>query len=159
MNSTAQRRGGSFLSKVAVIVVAAGLGGCAADGIELNGKIFDVMGVSSAALNEANKERFVEPRAPLVMPPAPQLPEPAVPGTVHTAALDPAWPTDPDLTAKAEKALREKQIRAMCDDRDWMERTKPEEFRRITENGALCTTQAAEMLKKLFGGPVEDDDR
>ena len=50
--------------------------GCA-DGIDLNGKVFDWMGVSPAAMEASRREPKMAERAPLVLPPdANRLPEP-----------------------------------------------------------------------------------
>lgn len=87
------------LAGFAVVAVAAlGLSGCA-DGVELNGKIFDAMGVGSNS-QKAEREARVEPRSPLVPPPrTDKLP---VPGEENNAHM--AWPTDPD-TKKKQAAL------------------------------------------------------
>ena len=47
------------------------------DGLELNGKLFDWMGVSSSAMEQSKREPQLAARAPLVLPPnSNRLPEP-----------------------------------------------------------------------------------
>jgi hypothetical protein len=58
----------------AVAVLAAGVSACGVDGVELNGKIFDAMGVNSAP---EKKDVKLAERQPLVVPPRmAALPEP-----------------------------------------------------------------------------------
>jgi hypothetical protein len=95
------------------------LTGCA-DGIELNGAVFDWMGVSPAAQQARKHEPKLAERAPLVLPPDPnRLPEPgseAAPGQV-------AWPDDPEQRKIREAKERERLHRAYCNgDAQWKER-------------------------------------
>jgi len=107
--------------------IAAGLaamlavGGCA-DGVELNGKIFDALGVSPAALAASRREPKLAERAPLVMPPdARRLPDPdsgQAPATQQTA-----WPSDPDQRKLAAAEERERLHQAYCrGDLQWKDR-------------------------------------
>ena len=82
------------------------LGGCA-DGVELNGKVFDLLGVSPAALEASRREPKLAERAPLVMPPdANRLPDP---GSAQAAPTDQAnWPTDPEQRKLAAAQERER---------------------------------------------------
>jgi hypothetical protein len=62
-----------------LLVAAMALGGCGGvDGIDLNGKVFDLMGISSSALaNASQNDPQLAARAPLVLPPnANRLPQP-----------------------------------------------------------------------------------
>ena len=68
----------SFAVATLVVLVATIAGGCSAlsDNVELNGKIFDAVGLSGGALGKKAEVR-TEARAPLVLPPdAERLPEP-----------------------------------------------------------------------------------
>lgn len=154
----------SIGSKLKVLAVVAGVGigaaGCSGGGVALEGQIFDMMGVSSEQLDRAREEREVVERAPLVVPPSTErLPAPGSVGSTRTAALDPAWPQDADATAKARAKEREAQVKAYCDDREWLQRTKPEEFARVTDNGQLCSGLGS-LMGSIFGAPgqAEDDD-
>jgi len=98
------------------------LGGCA-DGIELNGKVFDLLGVSPAALEASRREPKLAERAPLVMPPdAKRLPDPG--SAPATAATDQSnWPIDPEQRKLAAAQERERLHLAYCrGDIQWKEK-------------------------------------
>jgi hypothetical protein len=95
------------------------LSGCA-DGIDLNGKIFDVMGVSKSAMDAKRTEPKLAERAPLVMPPNSQrLPEPG-------SGVEPtniAFPDDPEQRKNREAKERERLHLAYCrGEIQWKER-------------------------------------
>jgi hypothetical protein len=98
-SNRAASRHNRLVSIVAVIAASFALGGCM-EGTEVNGKIFDLLGVSTAAQNQSKAEPKMAQRAGLVLPPnAARLPEPGTgdePATV--ASLN-----DPDKV-KASKA-------------------------------------------------------
>ncbi len=80
--------------------MSAGLlvGGCSGiDGVELQGGVFDALGVSSSTQSRRLSDAKVAPRPGLVLPPSPdRLPEPV---TGSIAAVPPpgeAWPVDPE---------------------------------------------------------------
>jgi hypothetical protein len=94
-----------------------------ADGIDLNGKIFDYMGISSSAIDAKRAEPKVAERAPLVMPPdLSRLPEPGSgqpPPTALLASAQPssaqtAWPDDPEQRKAREAQERERLHLAYC---------------------------------------------
>jgi hypothetical protein len=106
--------GAAMLSTVAV-------GGCA-DGLDLNGKVFDMMGVSPAAQAAKRFEPKVAARAPLVVPPdVARLPAPgseAAPDPVQTA-----WPDDPEQRKVREAKEKERLHLAYCSgEKQWKER-------------------------------------
>jgi hypothetical protein len=87
------------------------LSGCAADDIELNGKIFDAVGLNSGKTKSAEPKMVA--RAPLVMPPNPErIPEPGLPPEGQAAEL--AALADPDVTAKTSRAELERQQAEYC---------------------------------------------
>ena len=95
------------------------LSGCA-DGLDLNGKVFDWMGVSKAAQDARRTEPKLAERAPLVMPPnANRLPEPG-------SGIEPtniAFPDDPEQRKAREAKERERLHMAYCrGDIQWKER-------------------------------------
>jgi len=98
------------LATAAALAATLSLAGCA-DGVDLNGKIFDVMGVSSSALEKKQKEPQLAARTPLVLPPnSDRLPEPGSDQNPNdlTALNDPE-------EVKARKAKeREAQHLAYC---------------------------------------------
>jgi hypothetical protein len=88
------------------------LAGCADAGLDLNGKVFDYLGISPAAQEARRFEPQVAERAPLVMPPdAKALPQP---GSGKTPAADFAWPDDPDQRKVREAQERERLHLAYC---------------------------------------------
>ena len=100
---------------------ALALTGCAAGDVELNGKIFDALGVSAAAQKPA-REPKVAARAPLVLPPsAERLPDPDA-APVTTAAVDPAWPVDPDQKRVGTASAALKKQTEFCRDGNWKEK-------------------------------------
>jgi hypothetical protein len=96
------------------------LSGCA-DGIDLNGKVFDVMGISPSAQEARRFEPQVAERAPLVMPPASNsLPQP---GSGQAPAPQMAWPDDPEQRKVREAQERERLHLAYCrGDVQWKEK-------------------------------------
>ena len=106
---------------------AAGLGaalmlsGCA-DGVELNGKVFDMMGISPAAQEANRREPKLAERTPLVVPPdTNRLPEPGSDRAQAAAAV--AWPDDPEQRKAREAQERQRLHMAYCrGDVQWKER-------------------------------------
>lgn len=96
----------------ASVAVCLLLAACA-DGVQLEGKVFDWMGVSPSALEGSKSEPKLADRAPLVVPPSvTRLPEPGTgqpPANTDIAALK-----DPDLRKKAAAAERERLHLAYC---------------------------------------------
>jgi hypothetical protein len=96
------------ISAAATVASALALGGCA-DGIELNGKIFEVMGLSG---NATKAEPKMADRAPLVVPPSvTRLPEP---GSGRTDSQDVAALNDPELKKIAAAKERQRLHEAYC---------------------------------------------
>src|SRR5262245_1874941 len=96
-----------------------------ADGIELNGKIFDTIGISSAAMDAKRAEPKVAERAPLVMPPdSSTLPEPGSgQAPVIQAAAAAAWPDDPEARKQRQAQERQRLHEAYCrGDIQWKEK-------------------------------------
>ncbi|HRD75546.1 MAG TPA: hypothetical protein PK264_06355 [Hyphomicrobiaceae bacterium] len=107
---------------VAALAVSSALAltGCAAGDVELNGKIFDALGVS-AATSKPSREPKLAARAPLVLPPsADRLPDPnAVP---VAASGDPAWPVDADQKRVGTVADAARKHTEFCRDGNWKEK-------------------------------------
>jgi hypothetical protein len=91
-------------------VSVAGLGGCGADDVQLNGKIFDVMGLNTTGSVHKGDPKMAA-REPLVIPPNDQLPPPGS-GQTGTTAL--AGINDPDAQKKASKADLVRQQEEYC---------------------------------------------
>ena len=88
--------------------------GCGGDaGVDLNGKVFDLIGVSPAAQAVKNTEPKVAERAPLVMPPnSSQLPAPG--SGVAPPIAQAAWPDDPDQRKRTVMQERDRLHNAYC---------------------------------------------
>lgn len=99
----------------ACLSAAVVLGGCAGyDGIELQGGIFDALGVSGSGQKKLADVK-VEPRPGLVLPPSPErLPEPAT-GSIAAAPQGEAWPVDPEDRRASNKVELEKRHKAYCE--------------------------------------------
>ncbi len=98
------------------------LTGCGTDGLELNGKLFDLMGVSESAQKASSREPRMTERTGLVMPPdANRLPEPG-----STAEPDiAAQLNDPDKKRVAAAQERERLHKAYCTgELTWKERAR-----------------------------------
>lgn len=97
---------------LAAIVALSGCGGI--DGVELNGGIFDALGVSSGSAT--TREPKVAERAGLVLPPDPnRLPQPGSEAQT-TASITSAqqWPVDPEEKKRQNATLLQKQHDEFC---------------------------------------------
>jgi hypothetical protein len=113
-----------------LVALAASVAGCSAGDVELNGKIFDVMGVSAAAKGPSSEPKLAE-RAPLVLPPDPnKLPPPDATAAPPAPALqaDGSWPTDPDKTRVSAAEDLQRRQQEYCSGGNWKEKAmgKPE---------------------------------
>jgi hypothetical protein len=102
------------------LIAACGVGSClmlsgCADGVDLNGKVFDLMGISPSAAEARRFEPQVAERAPLVMPPSSdRLPQPGS-GQMPVAQLtQQSWPDDPEARKAREAKEREERHLAYC---------------------------------------------
>jgi hypothetical protein len=96
-----------------------------ADGVDLNGKLFDTLGVSPAAQAARKFEPTIAERAPLVVPPdSGRLPEPGS----APAPTQVAWPDDPEQRKIREAKERERLHQSYCSgDAQWKERAMTKE--------------------------------
>jgi hypothetical protein len=95
----------------AAVTVMLTLGACM-DGIQLEGKLFDMMGVSGSALEGKNRDPKMTERAPLVVPPSTKrLPEP---GSGKTPDTDLTSLKDPEQKKLADAKERERLHLAYC---------------------------------------------
>jgi hypothetical protein len=82
------------------------------DGVDLNGKVFDMLGISNAAQEGRAREPKMADRAPLVVPPSvTRLPEP---GSGKVTSEDIAALDDPEMRKQAEAKERERLHLAYC---------------------------------------------
>ena len=104
-------------SLTAVMCMAAtlSLAGCGGvDGVELQGGVFDAMGLSGSDKPKLADTK-VEARPGLVLPPSPdRLPAP-VTGSIAAAPQAEAWPVDPEDRKQQARADLDKRHRAHCE--------------------------------------------
>ena len=105
------RRSRSLLAASALAVAAAGCGIGGIDGVELNGGVFDALGVSSNS-QQKRVEPKVAARPGIVLPPvADRLPQPG--SEPDVAAQE--WPDDDDGRRKRVEADLDRQHREYCE--------------------------------------------
>jgi hypothetical protein len=86
------------------------LGAC--DSVNLEGKVFDWMGISGSALDEKRRDPKMAERAPLVVPPnVARLPEP---GSGKSPTAEVAALKDPEVRKQAAAKERERLHLAYC---------------------------------------------
>lgn len=137
---------GTILAAAAVVVA---LGGCAADGVEFNGKIFEAVGLSGAI--GKREEPKTQARAPLVLPPeGTRLPEPgsAAP-PVPALAADQAWPRDPQQQKIADAEAKKKAQEQHCRDGNWKEKALKDDLK--ASQGPQGGCGLFSMFGSLFG--------
>lgn len=146
---------GARAACAAVIACALAFGGCAADDIELNGKIFDAVGLN-------NKSKSAEPklaaRAPLVMPPSPdRVPEPGTPP--EGLAMDVASLQDPDAKAKTSREELERQQAAYCKVHYEQAKSRGDDNADLAAGPLGPCRSSVLSAVKIFGpGSSEDDE-
>ncbi|MFM7083732.1 MAG: hypothetical protein ACKOW3_01830 [Hyphomicrobium sp.] len=102
----------STAHKCVIVVLLSGLvGACSADDVELNGGIFDALGVNKKTSNEEPK---LAARTPLVVPPTTSsLPVPGEQPESQATYIN-ALLNDPDRLAEMKKADLERQQAEFC---------------------------------------------
>lgn len=112
---------------MACLSLAAVAGGCAGyDGIELQGGVFDALGVSGSSSQKKLADVKVDARPNLVLPPAPdRLPEP-VTGSLAAAPTGEAWPVDAEDRRAANRADLDRRHKEFCERAIMMARTRGE---------------------------------
>lgn len=109
--------GARLATFAAAVVLGTGLAGCGGiDGIELQGGVFDALGVSSSN-KPATKNVKVAARPGLVLPPSEQaLPPPSDGASVAAAAPDgQSWPVDPEQRKVLANTQLDKQHKDFCE--------------------------------------------
>lgn len=110
------------LTAIAAVAVTSALAlSACSDGIQLEGKVFDWMGISSSALDAKSRDPKMAARAPLVVPPnTNRLPEP---GSGKSDDTDLAALNDPERKKQAAAKERERLHLAYCrGEIQWKER-------------------------------------
>lgn len=97
-----------------VMAFAALVGGCSAGDVELNGSVFDTLGVGSKA-QSSSKVAQAPIRQGLVVPPdLERLPQPGS-GSADAVVATEAMPVDPEQRRVASAAQAEREHRAYCE--------------------------------------------
>jgi hypothetical protein len=111
----------NLAASAAVAVTLTLMLGACGDGLQLEGKVFDWMGISGSALDAKKREPKMVARAPLVVPPnVTRLPEP---GSGKKPDTDLAALKDPELRKQAAAKERERLHLAYCrGEIQWKER-------------------------------------
>lgn len=102
----------NLLRTALAVVAGIAVAGCSMDDVELNGGVFDALGVG------ANQPKSAEPklaaRTPLVVPPSTaSLPNPGTPPEAAASDITAAL-NDPDRKVVVDKATLEKQHAEFC---------------------------------------------
>ncbi|MGD9803022.1 MAG: hypothetical protein AB7E81_12330 [Hyphomicrobiaceae bacterium] len=143
----AKRSAGRLVLGLALLTLP-GCGGI--EGVELNGKLFDAVGLTGA-IGGKKEEPKTEPRSPLVLPPtAERLPEPGENGAAAPVQTAQAWPNDPDKQ-RADKETAKKQAQAeYCRDGSWKEKAMGDDLSVQGPEGT-CGSIFSAVSKTLFG--------
>lgn len=97
-------------ARLALLPLALSIAGCSADDVELNGKLFDAVGLNN---NTKSAEPKLAARAPLVMPPnLDRVPEPGTPP--EAVAGEVAALNDPDNKQSVSREVLERQQAEYC---------------------------------------------
>ena len=120
MTTRKSMKSSKTLAALLIVATAAGISGCGNDGIELNGKLFDALGVSDSAQKASRREPKLTERTGLVVPPdVNRLPEPGSGGAPDVSAEV----KDPERLKAANAAERARQHKLYCSgDLNWKER-------------------------------------
>lgn len=144
-----------LLGGLAIAAVLTGLPGCGGvDGVELNGKLFEAVGLAGN-LGGKKSEPRTEARAPLVLPP-PTTQSLAEPGRLAAGApipaADQAWPNDPEKgKAQKEEALKQAQ-EAYCRDGNWKDKALNNDGKAANGPAGSCTGNIFSIVGKSILG-------
>lgn len=127
---------------------AAVVGGCAGfDGVELQGGVFDALGMSGSGQKQSSGAK-VEARPGLVLPPTnDQLPLPATGSIAPAQQSAEAWPVDPEDRRAHNRAELDKRHAAFCE-------RAVQNARMIGESGAIMGPKG-NCQPGLFGSLTE----
>jgi hypothetical protein len=147
------RRAVTGASMVGLSALALLVGGCSADDVEFNGKLFELAGLTS-------KSRSAEPkmaqRAPLVLPPnLERLPEPGKPP--EAAGSDVAALNDPDKAAHVSKEELARQQAEYCKVHYEDAKAHGREVEADTAQGPLGSCRGS-VLTAIQGWTKNDND-
>ena len=160
--SKTHRIAGLALRLIGVGALCATIAACSGSDVELNGKLFDAMGVSSSSQAAAKVDPKVPARAPLVVPPSTASLPPPGSGTAVVAAAseDQAWPVDPDQQKKAALAAKQQQQKEYCEEgrlqgnSDDFDETKKSKYSRCGNVWTLLFNQNLDQPENADDTPI-----
>ena len=151
------RMSGSFCRFKAMALAVAvsaplSLAGCGVDGVELNGKIFDALGVSGSQ-NNRSADAKVAARNGLVVPPSTaSLPEPGSGRSVESEA-DIAFINDPDRAKEIDRTELARRQAAFCKEHYELPKARGDQSVDSVEGPAgPCRATFLSAVKKWTGG-------
>lgn len=150
---------GPLTSRLAALALTATLAGCGAQDVELNGKIFDAMGVSQATKKSSGDPK-VAARNGLIMPPSTgSLPEPGA-GRSPEADADLSFINDPDRKRTFDKSDLERRQAEYCKTNYEQPKLRGDQAAENAVGPAgPCRTSILTSLKKWTGGDEGEDDK
>jgi hypothetical protein len=160
--TTHRRITGRAARLLCAAAACAAIAACSPGDVELNGKLFDAMGVSSSSQAASKVEPKVPQRSTLVVPPSTaSLPAPGS-GTAVVAAAseDEAWPTDPDQQAEAALAAKQAEQKQYCEEgrlqgnADDFDETKKSKYSRCGNVWTLLFNQNLDQPENADDIPV-----
>lgn len=142
------------------VVLATGFlaAGCGAGDVELNGKIFDALGVSSAT-QQKSAEPKVAARSSLVVPPnTGSLPEPGS-GQTPQSDADLAFINDPDRRKTLDKAELERRQAEYCKVHYELPKSRGDSSAdSVVGPAGPCRATFLSAIKKWSGGDASADE-
>ena len=140
-----------WLAATLLFASAVGTAGCGGtDGVELNGKLFDAVGLSGDVLGKKPEPR-TQARAPLVLPPdATRLPEPG--SAPEPGAVEQAWPRDAQQQKLAEAEARKRAHEEYCKNGNWKEKAVKDEIAADKGPDGSCQGSIFSAIGKSLGG-------
>jgi hypothetical protein len=136
--------------------MAFSLTACGNTDLELQGGLFDLVGISSDALQASSGEPKVAARNPLVVPPRlDRLPAPGTRAAAPAAAVQPqAWPVDPEARKVAMAKAAKDRRKAHCQSsviKDGEKVRGTEWFDKLSGETARCPPSWGHMYEKKAG--------
>jgi len=118
------------LLAVSALAATTLLGGCG--GVQFEGAVFEKLGLGE---KQKQTDAVMPERAPLILPPQRQLPQP---GPRQVVSNPQAWPQDPDLILKKQAADKKIAEKRHCSEGTWSKKSSIREFEEINDPLLRC---------------------
>lgn len=137
------------------VALSIAVGGCSSGDIEINGKIFDALGVSTASQTKGKEPRLAA-RPGLVLPPNPEaLPDPATVPPPVVAIENPSWPKDADEARRVAVSDSARKQEEFCKkDGNWREKSMRDEIGATSGPAGNCQ---GNFLSAILGKATGSD--